>query len=76
MITMRRLYREWPHHVAVTAKAHRDHHETMRSISRELSVAPRTYSFRRGNIEYIVFCFAKSNHARMFCRQFGGEPIV
>jgi hypothetical protein len=39
------------------------------------AVASRTYSFRRNDEDYVVFCFAKPEDAEAFCQRFGDERV-
>jgi len=72
-----RLRRYWPHHVALSAdKVHGlDSSETVRGFADSLSAAPLTYSVRRGDRNFVVFCFGKPEDADAFCRRFGGERV-
>ena len=77
-ITRARLRRYWPHHVALGADKVRglDNSEAVRGFADTLSVAPLTYSLRRGDLHFVVFCFAKPEDAEAFCEQFGGMPVI
>jgi hypothetical protein len=77
-ITRARLHRHWPHHVALGADKVRglDNSEVVRGFADTLSVAPLTYSLRRGDLYFVVFCFAKPADAEAFCEQFGGMPLI
>jgi len=75
-ISYRRIRRDWPHHVALTAdKVAGKNHDTVDAFARTLSVAPRNYSGRRDGVDYVVFCFAKPEDADVFCKRFGGERL-
>ena len=77
-ITRARLQRQWPHHVALSADKVLGlrNSEVVRSFADTLSVAPLTYSLRRGDDDFVVFCFAKAEDAEVFRERFGGGRIT
>ena len=54
-ISQAQLRREWPHHVALCAEKVRGlkNSEVIRGFADTLSVAPRTYALRRGDLDYV-----------------------
>jgi hypothetical protein len=76
-ISQARLRREWPHHVALSADKVRGavNSQIVWTFAETLSAAPRPYSLRRDDGEFVVFCFAKPEDAAAFCDRFGGECL-
>jgi hypothetical protein len=66
------------YHVAINANKVQGHgsYDVMHGFAEAFSVAPRTFSMRRDELDFVVFCFAKSADAEAFCEQFGGERLV
>jgi hypothetical protein len=63
------LSRESFYHVAIAS-------DKVLATAGTPSVARRTFSMRRDGLDFVVFCFAKPQHAEAFCKQFGGERLV
>jgi hypothetical protein len=72
------LQRRWPHHVALPADKLRGlmNSEIVRTAAVALSAAPQTYSVRRGDLDFVVFCFTKPVNAAVFSQRFGGKRLT
>ena len=66
-VSLGRIKREWPHHVALSAhQVEGRHYGVVQGFANTLSVAPRGYGFRRNDVDYVIFCFAKPDDAEAF----------
>jgi hypothetical protein len=73
-LTANRVDREWPYQVALHAdQVAGKNYSVTHDFCRDLSVCPRGHSVLRGNVTYIVFCFADAEHAELFRERFNGE---
>jgi hypothetical protein len=68
--------RERPHQVALPAeRCLGGNYVTIRLFCEGLSLCPRGHSYRRDDVDMIVFCFADRSHAEQFQARFGGEFV-
>jgi hypothetical protein len=71
--------RKWPHQVALPAsRCGGANYVTIRLFceDQKLSLCVRGHSFRRDDIDTLVFCFAERAHAERFHERFGREFIA
>jgi hypothetical protein len=76
-ITRGDLKHKWPHHVALPAERVRDpiDRDVIFCAAGVLSATPLTYSLRRHDSDYLVFCFSKPKDAEAFTKRFGGTRL-
>lgn len=76
-VTLPEIKRKWPWHVALSADKVRGavNSQVVWSFAATLSAAPRPYSLRRVDGEFVVFCFAKPEDAQAFAECFDGERL-
>src|SRR5262245_34045543 len=68
--------RDWPHQVALPAdRCKGSNYTTVHRFCEGLSLCPRGHCFRRGNVDFVVFCFAVRADAELFQARFDGELV-
>jgi hypothetical protein len=77
-ITLPEMKRHRPHHLAISADKVRGvmNSQIVWSFTETLSAAPRPYSLRRDDGEFVVFCFTKPRDAQAFAERFDGERLL
>jgi hypothetical protein len=76
-ITRPDIKRHWPHHVVLSADKVRGvmNSQIVWNFAETLSAAPRPYSLRRDDGEFVVFCFTRPEDAEAFAMRFDGERL-
>jgi hypothetical protein len=77
-INRRQLQSRWPYHIALRAEVVRGvaNSKAVRGFAGILSAAALTYHCRRGDDDFVVFCFARPEAAQAFADRFGGERLA
>ena len=71
-----KIDRDFPYQVALLAdECKGKYFEVIRATSAALGAAPRDYSVRHDDRDYVVFCFANAAHAKGFMNTCGGEAF-
>ncbi len=50
--------------------------EAVRGFAGALTVAPLTYTLRRDDRDFVVFCFVRPEDAQAFAERFAGEMLT
>ena len=68
--------RHWPHQVALSHEKLRGQDFTIvQDFCRDLSLCSRGHSFRRDDLDFVVFCFGERADSELFQARFGGEFV-
>jgi hypothetical protein len=77
-ITRGDLERKWSHRMALPTEKVRGliNREVIFCAAGALSAALLTFSLRRNDSDFAVFCFGKPQNAQAFANRFAGEPFA